>query len=128
MITPESELDRLRARELAAIAAFSTGKAGLQEWHDICQMLNLCEQMAKAGVGPEALEACERAQSHLIDAKVRFERIGRMGITGPGLLAFRELYEFHDLQRQSISRSEYERHIQRTSTLIKNKVAGVIEL
>lgn len=127
-ITPEKDLDNLRARELAAIDAFARGAAGLQEWKDITAILNLAENMARAGIGPEALPACKAAQAHLIDAKERFERIGRMGTTGPGLQAFRDLYEFHDLQRQSVSRTQYERHLAKTIARVKNKAPGVVEL
>lgn len=120
-ITPQRQLDRLRVRELAAIDAFTRGAASLADWRDLANMLNLCETMARDGIGPEALPACAEAQAHLIEAASRFERTSRMGTTGPGIQALRALYEYHDLQRQSISRAEFERMIRLTSARIKSR-------
>ena len=96
----EEKKNKLRFRELAAIDAFVKGKAGLQEWHDLNSMLSVAETMAKAGVGVEVLDACKSAQAHLIDAARRFEATGRMGLTGPGIEAIRDLFRFHDLHDQ----------------------------
>lgn len=127
-MVPEKALNTLRMIELSAIDAFAKGSATVKDWHAIKEMANLAETMAKAGVGPEALDACERTQTALIEAKERFDRIGKMGTTGPGLQAFRELYEYHDLQRQSVPRYEYERHIQTTANRIRSKAPDVISL
>lgn len=126
--TPEQYLERLRLLELAAIDAFAHGRARIQEWRDISNMLNLTETMARRGIGPEALEACERAQAALIDAQQRYERTKKMGLTGPGLQALRDLYAFHDLQRQSVSRSQYEAAIRDTANRIRSKAPEVVEL
>ena len=91
--TPELVLDQLRMRELAAVDAFAHGHATLQHWNDLVAMLNVCEQMAGAKIGPEALPACVDAQAHLVDAQQRFQRIGKMGMTGPGIEAMRQLYQ-----------------------------------
>lgn len=127
-LTPDSILDKLRARELAAVEAFRTGDATLQEWADLTSMLNLCETMAKGGIGPEALEACKRAENALIEAGKRFETTKRMVITGQSLQAFRDLYQFHDLQRQCVSRGEYEKWINKTQQRIKSKAPGVCDM
>lgn len=113
-ITPDSLLLELRTRELGAIEGFAKGHAGLQEWSDLTAMLNVCEHMARNGIGIEAIETCEAAQQALKEAAERFERTGKMGTTGQGLQAFRDLYSYHDLQRKSISRAEYDRQIQST--------------
>lgn len=127
-VASQERLDKLRALELSAIDAFARGQATIHDWHAICQMMNLAEVMAKAGVGIEVLDAAMDAQSHLIDAKDRFERLKRMGTTGAGLQSFRMLYDYHDLQRTSISLSEYERFIKRTRGLVAGKAPGVVEL
>lgn len=127
-LTPQHLLDQLRMRELAAVDAFAKGGAGLQEWKDLTAMLNVCETMAKDGVGPEALPTCQDAEAHLIDAARRFERTGKMGTTGPGIQAFRSLYEYHDLQRQSVSRAQYEQAIQRTKNRVRSKAPEVVAL
>lgn len=127
-ITPLHELNRLRLRELQAVDAFSKGTATLNDWRDITAMLNLTETMANDGIGPEALPTCEEAQNHLVEAAERFERIGKMGTTGPGIQSFRDLFEFHDLQRQSVSRSEYERSIAKALNRVKSQAPEVFTL
>ena len=51
--------------------------------------------------------------------ELSFKATGRMGLDGPGLQALRELYAFHDLQRQSVSRSVYERAIVKTAQKVR---------
>ena len=127
-ITPDEDLNKLRARELAAIDAFARGFATLQDWNSVVALLNLTEQLARSGVGPEALPACELAQAHLINAQEIFEATRQMGTTDAGLDAFRDLWGFHDLQRQSIGRSRYEKAIQTTRARVMNRAPGVVEL
>lgn len=127
-IVPAELLAPLRLRELAAIEAFRTGKAGLQEWHDINTMHNLCETMARQGIGPEALEACEQCQEHLIEAARRFEATGKMGTSGPGLQCFRDVFEYHDLQRQSVARATYDQMIRLATARIKSGAPNVVTL
>lgn len=117
-ITPSDVLDKLRMVELSAIESFSRGMATKADWKALADMLNVCQTMAAGGVGPEALEACERAQDGLAEARQRYERTKRMGLSGPAIQAMRDLHEYHDLQRQSISRGEYERWIEKTRNRI----------
>lgn len=124
-LTPESLLQPLRLRELAAIQAMVTGKATLQEWQDLADMLNLCETMERGGVGPEALPSCAKAQEALIQAAKRYESTQRMGLTAEGLQAIRDVYQYHDLQRQSVSRGQYERWIDPTRRRIKSAAPEV---
>ena len=127
-ITPEDILDKLRQRELTSIEAFRMGKADLADWQMINDMANLCEVMAKSGIGPEALEAAERTHEYLLEAYHRYNKTQRMGTSGLGLVAFRDCYEYHDLQRQSISRSVYEQMLTRTMNQIRSKSPDVLEL
>ena len=127
-ITSGTDLDKLRMIELQALAAFRTGTAGLQEWHEIESMMNIAETMAKGGIGVEVESICMQAQAHLLDSAKRYERIGRMGATGPALQCWQDLYEYHDLQRQSVARSVYEEMIRKTTERVRNKAPGVIEL
>jgi hypothetical protein len=122
---PESDLDRLRIRELSALEAFAKGNATPSDFRDLCDMLNLAETMAQSGIGPEVMPACESAQAALLEAKDRYERTHRLGLSGPGLTALRGLYEFHDLQRTSVDRSTYERAIAKTRNRIRSAHPGV---
>ena len=127
-ITPDDILDKLRQRELTSIEAFRMGQADLADWQMINDMANLCEVMAKSGIGPEALEAAERTHEYLLEAYHRYNKTQRMGTSGLGLVAFRDCYEYHDLQRQSISRSVYEQMLTRTMNQIRSKSPDVLEL
>jgi hypothetical protein len=119
-ITQDGPLDKLRLLELSAIESFAKGQATPSDWRAVSDFLNIAEVMARGGVGPEALSACLAVDAALEDAHRRYVATGRLGMTGPQLLALRELHEWHDLQRKSIARSEYERWIQRTANLIRS--------
>lgn len=124
----DDQLNKLRLKELDAIDSFVNGSATIQNWHELCAMINLAELMAKQGIGPEVLEVCEDVQGHMIESAKRYERTGKMGITGPGLQALRDLYQYHDLQRQSVSRGEYEAAIRKLTNRIKSKAPEVVEI
>ncbi len=128
VVTPDEDLNKLRMMELAALEAFRMGQATLAEWHRIKAMMNVAETMARSGIGEEVLSVCMQAQDHLIDAARRFERIGRMGASGPALQCWRDLYEYHDLQRISVPRAEYEKFIQKTHDRERSKAPEVIDL
>ena len=91
-------------------------------------MLNLAETMAKNGIGPEVIETCDLVQAELHLAALRYERTKKMGLTGAGLQAVRDLYEYHDLQRTSIARSEYERMIKKTKDYILSNAPCVLHI
>lgn len=118
-ITPERELDKLRQLEMNVIDAFFKGEANEAHWHDILAMQTITVYLGQHGVGPEVLETCSVVKAHLDEAMERYRRIGKMGTTGPGLQSFRDLFEYHDLQRQSISRGEYERAIHAATKKIR---------
>jgi len=125
-LIPEDALNHLRQGELMSIETFRTGRATVDDWKLISEVCNLAESMALDGIGPEALEAVKRAEAALIDAHERYVRTGKMGTTGLGLAAFRDVYEYHDLQRQSVARSVYERHIQRVFNKIRSKSPDIL--
>ena len=127
-ITEPHLLDKLRLRELAAIEAMSKGNGTTVEWQELADMMNICEVMASQGIGPEALPHCQQAQEALTEAAKRFEKTKRMGLSGLGLKAIREVYEYHDLQRSSVPRSVYEQMIVKTRNRIKSKSKEVVEI
>jgi len=126
--TPETHLDKLRARELSAIEALAKGKGGINEWRDLTEMLNIAETMANSGIGPEALPVCEQAQAELLAAAKRFELTRRMGLTATGLAAIKELFAYHDAQRTAITRGEYEKAIQTTMKRVKTHAGEVVDV
>ena len=119
-ITPRKDLDTLHVRELASLDDFTHGRASLQQWFDLCNVVNLCETLGKEGIGPEALPYCKTAEVELIAAARRFQSTQRMGLSGPGITAMREVIDYHDAQRSSISRSEYEKMIRLTKARVQS--------
>jgi hypothetical protein len=120
-ITDEETLDLLRKKEQGSLEAFRTGVAEKKDWNNINTVAQLAESMAQANIGPEVMVAVKIAEMHLLEAKERFERIGKMGTTGLGLQAMKDLLEYHELQRTSVPRSAYETHVNRVGNLIRGK-------
>lgn len=127
-ITQEHLLDKLRLRELASLDAMTKGLGTVQDWQELTDMMNICECMAISGIGPEALPYCKQAQDALEQAALRYQTTLAMGLSGTGIKALREVYEFHDLQRRSIARSEYEKYIIKTRQRIMSKAKEVVVL
>lgn len=120
-ITPDNLLDQLRIKEMAALEAFTSGQAGVADWKAIADLLNIAETIASQGIGIEVLEVCDKVQAGLDEARERHNKTRRMGLSGPAIQAIRDLMEYHQLQRTSISRAEYERYIRLTGNRIRSK-------
>ena len=127
-ISDEAALDKLRLCELSAIDALTKGMGTPHDWRWLADVLNIAETMAKHGIGPEVLPYCEEAQKALLEAKERFDKTGKMGLSGTGIKAIKELWEYHDLQRTSVARSEYERMIQKTINHVRSHGKDVVEV
>ena len=119
-ITDTASLDKLRMLELSAIEAFAKGRATPDDWRALADMLNVCETMARDGIGPEALEPCTQAQEALGHAHARHKAGKPLLFTGLELNAVRDSFGYHDLQRSSVSRSTYEQAIQKTANRIRS--------
>ena len=120
-ITDDESLSILREKENGSMQAFRNGTATPQDWNNINAVVRLAESMAAADIGPEVMVHVKIAEMHLIDAHDRYKRIGKMGSTGPGLQALQDIIEYHELQRTSVARSVYEKHIKRVTDLIRSK-------
>ena len=127
-ITDREKLDKLRVMEYSALDSITKGHGTIQDWHILTQVLNLSETMARHGVGPEVLPVCEKAQKALHEAALRFQKTGKLGLTGEGIQSVRELIQYADLQQSSISRSEFERYIQKTRDYLKSNNNNVVEI
>lgn len=120
-ITDDESLNILRKKEQGSLNAFRNGTATPHDWNNINAVVQLAESMADANIGPEVMLHVKIAEMHLIDAHDRWKRIGKMGSTGPGLQAFQDIIEYHELQRTAVARSVYEKHIGRVTNLVKSK-------
>lgn len=119
-VADTGSLNELRKNELKSLEAMKSGEAGVQEWQILTDMMNIAEMMGRNGIGPEVLEHCEIANEALYRAAKRYEATKRMGLSGEGLRALGDIMEYHDLQRTSVSRSTYEKMIQKTTNYLKS--------
>lgn len=120
-ITPRKELDKLRLLELSSLDAILHGRGGLDEWNDLVAANNLSERMALMGVGKEeVLPVVKRCENHLVESARRFQDTGKMGFTGQAIQDLRDMLDYHDLQRSSVSRSVYEEAIRMVTAQIKS--------
>ena len=124
-ITSTDHLDKLRLIELSAIDAFTQNAATKDDWRAMADMLNIAETLARSGVGPEVLAACELATQALQAAHASQAATGKLHMTGDQVQALRELHEYTDLQRTSIDRSCYERAINATANIIRGRSKDV---
>jgi hypothetical protein len=127
-ITTEDKLNKLRLNELSAIESMVKGNATTGDWRVLVDMLNIAETMATNGIGIEVLAVCEIVQKEMEAAAHRYEKTRKMGLTGTGIRYLKDLYEYHDLQRTSISRSEYERMIEKTINYIRSNNHRVVHI
>lgn len=114
--------------EYSALEAIIKGRGTIHDWRTLVDVLNLSETMGRAGVGPEVLPICEKAQESLHKAAERYGTTMRIVLDGEGIQACRDLIEFADLQQSSIPRSEFERYIQKTKNYIKSRGDKVVEI
>jgi len=127
-VSDKQSLDKLRICELSAIDAMTKGLGTTEDWRWLADVLNIAETMGKAGIGPEVLPYCEEAQKALLKAAERYQKTGKMGLCGQGIKAIKDVWEFHDLQRTSIPRSDYEKMIRKTANYIKSHGKDVVEI
>jgi len=127
-ITQRDKLDKLRMLEYSALDSMTKGSGTVTDWRTLVDILNLSEMMGKNGIGPEVLPICEKAQESLHKAAMRYQDTMRMGLDGQGIKAIRDLIEYADLQQSSISRSEFEKYIQKTKNYIKSNGEKVVEI
>ena len=125
-VTSDEDLGKLYLRELASIEALANGKGDMQSWHDMATTNNLAQTLCGMGIGRiEVLPVCKLVEDELINAARRYTATKRMGLTGPGIQHLRDLIAYHDLQRQSIPRSQYEEAIRLTAARISSGHATI---
>jgi len=127
-ITQRDKLDKLRMLEYSALEAITKGNGTIHDWRVLVDVLNLSECMARGGIGPEVLPVCEKAQASLHKAAEYYGTSMRIILDGEGIKACRDLIEYADLQQGSISRSEFERYIQKTKDYIRSHGDKVVEI
>lgn len=127
-IIDDKSLAQLQTGELSAIDSMTRGLGTVQDWKTMVDMMNIAEMMGRSGIGAEVLPYCEKMAVAMKEAAHRYEKTQKMGLSGEGINAARDVYEYHNLQRTSISRSVYERMIEKTRRALINRTPNVVEL
>jgi hypothetical protein len=128
-ITPRQTLDKLRLTEYAALESITKGSGTIQDWRTLVDVLNLAEMFARNGVGKdEVLPVCEKAQNALHEAAMRYQKTLRIGLSGEGIQACRDLIAYADLQQGSVTRAEFEKYVKKTKDYIKSNGNLVVEI
>jgi len=127
-VADKQSLDKLRLCELSAIDAMTKGMGTPEDFRWLADVINIGETMGKNGIGPEILPYCQKAQTELLVAARRYQDTGKMILSGVGIRAIKDVWEYHELQRTSIARSEYEKMIQKTANYIKSHGKDVVEI
>ena len=127
-VTEDRLLDKLRMRELSAFDSMVKGWGTVEDWRVLVDMMNIAEIMGKSGIGPEVLPYCEEGCQAMTEAARRYQKSMKMGLSGLGINALREICAYHDLQRTSVSRSVYETMITKTANYLRSKGKDVVEI
>lgn len=77
------------------------GNASEDEIHHMSYLANVAMLFAERGLGHEYLEDIKAGQQAVVSIYGRFERIGKVGATGPELQAIRQLINVHEAQLEA---------------------------
>lgn len=127
-LIPESLQEKKRLRELSAIDAFARGMANVHDMQLMSDMSNISEQLALSGFGPEALEAVKRHEEALVKVARRAEENGEYSATADEVKAFRDVQEYYDLQRQVITRAQWEQAFDKAKRRSLSGAPGIVKL
>lgn len=127
-VASDEKLNKLRLHELSAIDSMVKGVGTVHDWITLVHVLNISETMGHNGIGIEVLPLCQLVQQEMEDAARRYEKTRKMGFTGAGIKHIKELCALHDLQRQSISCSEFERMIDKSNNNMRSNHQRVVHI
>jgi hypothetical protein len=127
-ISDDAALNKLGLCELSAIDSMTKGVGTPEDFRWLCDVINIGETMGKNGIGPEILPHCQEAQDELLKAAKRYQETKKMVLSGIGIRAIKEVWAYHEAQRTSVARSEYEKAIKQTANKIRSRANDVVEI
>jgi hypothetical protein len=105
-LDPE-QLRDLRIGYHGALAALTSGHANDSEANALALASNVALMLCEYGIGREYLDEVIAAQHAVMSIKLRRDRVGRYGATGPELALLQTLLDLHDAQLDSEDCKEY---------------------
>jgi len=115
-------LQDIRIRELSAIQSMQDHTATDQDLYDILALHSMAVVMAENGIGKfEVMPVCTQAKTAIANLIKRVEKWGKFDARESEIIILRELWDWHDAQRKSIQRSDYDKYLKMAINKQKNK-------
>jgi len=115
-------LQDIRIRELSAIQSMQDHAGTEQDLYDVLALYSMSVVMAENGVGKfEVMPVCDQARTAIANLIKRFEKWGKFDARESEITILRELWDWHDAQRKSIPRSDYDKYLKLAMAKQKNK-------
>jgi len=112
----------IQIRELSAIQSMQDHTATEQDLYDILALHSMAVVMAENGIGKfEVMPVCNQAKTAIANLIKRVEKWGKFDARESEITILRELWDWHDAQRKSIQRSDYDKYLKMAINKQKNK-------
>lgn len=98
---PENIVTKLKIEAHWGMSTMTKGEGTRDDWERVATVLNIGVALSEAGYGPEYLGALQKAQTAMMNMRVRLRQTGRMVFTGPEINAINEALSIHEAQLDS---------------------------
>ena len=109
---PAERIDEIAMLALSALESITTGHGTDDHVAGIALAVNMTSSLIRQGIGVEATEIVERAQTALLSADARCFKTGKWGFTGQELTAIRDLLDVHERLIAASSQLEIRRALE----------------
>lgn len=118
----------LKIKNHIALDAIMRGEGTKDYVDELIACFNMAEAIYRINpkLGSDYAQEIRAAQDAIYSLGKRFLNTGRIGFTGPEMMAVREAMDIHDVQLDEISVKEMERAIDLVTTVIRSKQARAI--
>lgn len=116
---PEENQRSIASDYYLAVAAFTNGYADFYHFNVIAAALNTSSMLVKQGLGTEYQPLMTAALQALARASERFDKFGKYGFDGEGLIAIKDAGELHEEHLRVATRMDLARVIIKTDKRLK---------
>ena len=109
---PDERIDEIAMLALSALESITTGHGTDDHVAGIALAINMTGSLIRQGIGTEATEIVERAQTAIMSADARCFKTGKWGFTGQELTAIRDLLDVHERLIAASSQLEIRRALE----------------
>ena len=118
----------LKIKNHVALEAIIRGDGNRDSIDDLIASMNIAEALYKINpvLGLDYAKEIKAAQDAIFSLGQRFLKTGKVGFTGPEMMAVREAMAVHDAQLDECTVKEMEKAIDMVNTVYRNKTARAI--